>query len=126
MSQVQLKQALRLRYRQWMRENITTEIALANGHKILEKLKAEKTERGERLKVSVFVSKCPEISTFPLIKWLFEVGAEVHLPAWHAEEMWMCAIETQSQFENLISSTPNGRIPMPSEGRVEVQVKFQE
>ncbi len=122
MSQAPLKEALRSRYNKWMRENITKQIALANGHQILEKLKLRKEDLSSKIVVSVFVSKCPEISTFPLIDWLFEVGAEVHLPAWHDKEMWMCSMGSKKEFDELIASTPSNRIPMPSAGRVEIHV----
>jgi 5-formyltetrahydrofolate cyclo-ligase len=122
MSQIELKKALRCRYLQWMRQNITATIALANGHLILQKLKAEREQAREQFVVSVFVSKCPEISTLPLINWLLEQGAQVHLPAWRDDEMWMCAIESRKEFESLLASAPKNRIPMPSSERIEIQV----
>lgn len=116
----ELKKALRIQYKRWMRDNITPAVALANGEQIL--LKFQALQRVHPLCVSVFVSKCPEISTFPLINWLFDIGAQVHLPAWHDNEMWMCAIGSKGEFETLIASTPTGKIPMPLTDRVEIKV----
>lgn len=114
-AQVTLKKALRAKYRQWMRECVTEEYSLKCSQNILSTLK----ELPRPKAVSVFVSKFPEISTFPLIRWLFASGVEVYLPAWHSEEMWMCRIASETEFDELIKNTLDRKIPMPNGGRIE-------
>lgn len=114
-AQAALKKALRAQYRQWMRDAVSQDFALKSGEAVLSHLQKLPKPR----KVSVFVSKYPEISTFPLIRWLFAVGVDVYLPAWHSEEMWMCRVENESEFTELVQNTKDNKIPMPCTGRIE-------
>lgn len=76
------------------------------------------------LKVSIFISKYPEISTIPLIKELFANPlAEVYIPAWQAEEMWMCKVDNLEDFNEICNSAPLDKIPMPTKNRVDLKVK---
>lgn len=110
-----MKNALRAQYRHWMRDSVCEGFALKSGEAVLSYL--QKLPKPGN--VSVFVSKFPEISTFLLIRWLFVTGVDVYLPAWHSEEMWMCRIENEFEFTELVNNTSKNKIPMPRTGRIE-------
>lgn len=116
-----LKRELRLKYRKWMNENVNESISLSAGHEILNKLKL-KLETLPNPKVSIFISKLPEISTFPLIDHLYKIGAHVYIPAWHYEKMWMCGVESRKDFDNLCKSAPANKIPMPTTNSISIEV----
>jgi 5-formyltetrahydrofolate cyclo-ligase len=116
-----LKKELRLKFIKWMNENINEGISLSAGDSILNKLKLILASV-PNLKVSIFISKLPEISTFPLIYHLFEIGAHVHLPAWHAKEMWMCRVGSKEEFDDILKYSPSNKIPMPKTNRIPVEV----
>ena len=118
-----LKKKLRLKFRQWMNISINEEISLTAGNEILSKIK-RKLSGIPNPKVSIFISKLPEISTVPLIDYLYEIGAHVFIPSWHAEEMWMCGVNNRNEFEDILKSAPSSKIPMPTTNRIPIEVIY--
>ena len=116
-----LKRELRLKFRKWMKEQVNKEFSLSAGQEILNKLK-EELNSVAKPKISIFISKTPEISTFPLIDYLYEIGAQVFIPAWHSEEMWMCAVNDKNEFHEILKSAPENKIPMPTNNRIPIEV----
>lgn len=116
-----LKKQLRLKFRKWMNENVTSDISLSAGDAIVNKIKQDFSGIPQ-VKVSIFISKLPEISTLPLIDHLYEIGAQVFIPAWHSEEMWMCRVESKKEFDDICASAPSNKIPMPQNNRVPIEV----
>lgn len=117
-----LKSQLRAKYKKWMNENVKNEFSLLAGEAVLNKIN-EKLQGIPQPKVSIFISKLPEISTIPLINHLYEIGAQVFIPAWHSEEMWMCLVENKREFDEILRSAPSNKIPMPSTNRIAIEVK---
>lgn len=123
MHEMDVKKQLRLKFRQWMKENITLERSLLCGQAICKTIQQEFIRNPNKtLSVSIFISKFPEISTASLIDHLYSIGANVYIPAWHSEEMWMCHIKKKDEFESLLSSAPLSKIPMPQDNRVPIEV----
>ena len=114
-----LKKQLRSKYRKWMNENVTKEFCLNAGERIKQNFQ-QRTRilpRSTPLKVSIFISKLPEISTAPLIEYFYKSGdvlVEVYIPAWNDEEMWMCHVPFKANLDDIISKSPSNRVPMPS------------
>lgn len=105
-----------------MNENIALEYSNTCGELIAKKIINEKLTRISHPKVSIFISKFPEISTLPLIEHLFGAKAEVYIPAWHSEEMWMCRVGDFKEFEEICEAAPVNKIPMPTITRVPIEV----
>jgi 5-formyltetrahydrofolate cyclo-ligase len=109
-NQMDVKRQLRVKYKKWMEESVTKEISLLNGSSIAKQLQS-RIKPGAN--VSCFISKYPEINTKPVLDLLFSIGANVYIPAWHSQEMWMCHAPNAKFIDQLIASTPINRIPMP-------------
>ena len=118
-----LKKQLRTKFRNWMKQNVTKEFALTCGELLKEKI-ALKLAQVPNSKVSIFISKLPEISTAPLIDHLYAIGADVYIPAWNAGEMWMCHVGSKAEYEKLIEETPLDKIPMPNDNIVHITVQI--
>lgn len=108
-----LKKQLRTKIRTWAKENVTEEFSSSCGLIIKDKISRIISEV-EHPKVSIFISKLPEISTFPLIDHLYSIGAKVYIPAWNSGEMWMCHVEDQKHYSALLQNAPIDKIPMPT------------
>lgn len=106
-----------------MKENVTKEFSESCGEIIKEKIIALNLNLLSNSKVSIFISKIPEISTSPLLNHLYSIGAKVFIPAWNLGEMWMCQVENEGELQKLIDETPVGKIPMPTSKIVPITVK---
>lgn len=104
-----------------MNSSVNEEISLKAGDEILNKIKNKLIDIPNP-KVSIFISKLPEISTIPLINHLYEIKAQVFIPAWHAEEMWMCGVNNINEFEGILRSVSSNKIPMPTTNRIPIEV----
>lgn len=117
------KKQLRLKFRQWMKDNVTPEQSLSCGKAVCKTIQSVFVKNPNRpLSVSIFISKFPEISTASLIDHLYSIGAEVFIPAWQSEEMWMCHVKSKDDFNKLLKDTPLNKIPMPQYNRVPIEV----
>ena len=116
-----LKKQLRLKFRQWLNENVTSDISLFAGESISNQIK-QKFIGIHQVKISIFISKLPEISTLPLIDHLYSIGAQVFIPTWHSGEMWMCKVESRKKFDDICASAPSNKIPMPQNNPVPIEV----
>lgn len=117
-----LKRQLRLKFRNWMKENVSKEFSFFNGEIIKEKIAATISQTFNPT-VSIFISKHPEISTAPLLDHLYAIGAKVYIPAWNSGEMWMCHVESGLELQKLLDETPVGKIPMPTTNIVPITVR---
>ena len=105
-----------------MKQNVTKEFASTCGERLKEKISL-KLAQVANPKVSIFISKLPEISTAPLIDHLYAIGADVYIPAWNAGEMWMCHVGSKAEYQKLIEETPVDKIPMPKDNTVHITVQ---
>lgn len=107
-----------------MTENVTREFCFNSGEKIKQIIQ-ERLIHESPLKISIFLSKFPEISTGPLIEYFYTLGVGVYVPAWNEKEMWMCYVPTKSELNDIISSTPFNKFPNPFKNdRVPIDVKY--
>lgn len=119
--QMDVKRELRVKYRKLLNESISTDFSLTCGRSVAKQLSGRLTAGAN---VSIFISKFPEINTLPLFDLLFTMGANVFIPAWHSQEMWMCHLENRGQLDELIESTPSTQIPMPTERPIPINVHY--
>lgn len=118
------KSQIRAKFKKWLNEAVNPEYSKSSGqticNKFIEKYFVGPHERF--LNVSIFISKFPEISTAPLIDQLFRLNARVFIPAWKADEMWMCRVKSKEEFTQIIQSAPPNKIPIPQTERVPINV----
>ena len=117
-----MKKELRKKFRNWMKQNVTSDFSLSGGEILKEKL-AGILAQVDHPKVSIFISKLPEISTAPLIDHLYTIGAKVYIPSWNLGEMWMCHVESKNEYQKLVEETPAEKIPMPTTNMVPIAVQ---
>jgi acetyl-CoA carboxylase biotin carboxylase subunit len=89
-----------------MKQNVTKEFSSTCGEQLKDKI-AKILASVANPKVSIFVSKLPEISTAPLIDHLYSIGAKVYIPAWNSGEMWMCHVASMEEYQKLVEETPS-------------------
>ena len=104
-----------------LKRHVTMEVSLICGEELKEKL-AVILGKIDKPKVSIFISKLPEISTASLIDHLYSIDAKIYIPAWNSGEMWMCHVENRREFEKIVNETPEGKIPMPTASIVPIAV----
>ena len=122
------KSQIRAKFKKWLNESVKSEYSLVSGRMICDKideLHFKDSQDLNNFNVSIFISKFPEISTAPLIDRLFQVNAQIYIPAWKSDEMWMCHVKCKKEFDQIIQSAPQNRIPMPQTEKVPLNVHIQ-
>ena len=112
----EMKALLRKETRLFLKTHImpNPQFTLDSGERVLQKFKALFESKLLIRNVSIFISKHPEISTVPLIRYFYLLpNVAVYLPAWAGKLMWMCKIDSYSDYEQLQWQTPGDKIPMP-------------
>ena len=117
-----VKKQLRLKFRQWMKENVTKDFSLMAGELICRSIQEKYDHQNDHPSISIFISKFPEISTLPLINHFYSIGASVYIPAWHSEEMWMCHVSSRKEFDKLLRNETGNKIPMPQTDQIRIDV----